>query len=339
MIFKKSVQYPHFLKKIFQASSGINGAGTETQEKLGIKDSPELLVKDTLSAGDSENDKKLVEILAANSADAVEFLRGVEVDLTDVNLCGGHSVPRTHWIPSPKEGRPIPAGFEIMKRLRTRLNEKQSENPEAFKLLTQTKMVGILRENGKVSGIEIVTSASGEKSKIIGDAVILATGGFSADETLLKEFGAEIFGFPTTNGAFAKGDGVKIARALGAKIIGMENIQIHPTAFVDPKDPSAGTKFLAAEAIRGKGALLINSKGQRFGNELGRRDYLTGKILELAEPIEESFQGGSAGRNAAIMIMNEANVEAFGRPAFNFYSIVKKFFGRFFSVKKLENIF
>uniref|UniRef100_A0A8R1EDW1 FAD_binding_2 domain-containing protein n=1 Tax=Caenorhabditis japonica TaxID=281687 RepID=A0A8R1EDW1_CAEJA len=109
----------------------------------------------------------------------------------------------------------------------------------------------------------------------------------------------------------------------------MDRIQIHPTAFVDPKEPGAGTKFLAAEALRGKGAILINSDGKRFGNELGRRDYLTGRILEHAKPIEEKFQGGSAGKPSAIMLMNEANVDAFGRPAFNFYAIVKKFFSEF----------
>ncbi|UMM22422.1 hypothetical protein L5515_003646 [Caenorhabditis briggsae] len=314
-----------------KASSGINGAGTDTQEKLGIQDSPELLIKDTLSAGDDENNKQLVKVLSENSVAAVEFLRSVGVDLTDVNLCGGHSVPRTHWIPSPKEGRPIPAGFEIMKRLRAKLNELHKEKPEQFRLLTQTKMVDIIRESGKVVGVEVV-SADGEKSKITGDAVILATGGFSADQDgLLKEFGTQTLGFPSTNGAFAKGEGVKIARKLGAKLIGMERIQIHPTAFVDPKEPAAGTKFLAAEALRGKGALLINSEGKRFGNELGRRDYFTGRIQEHAKPIEESFQGGSAGRNAAIMLMSEKTIDAFGRPAFNFYAIVKKFF------KKYEN--
>ncbi|CAI2348209.1 unnamed protein product [Caenorhabditis sp. 36 PRJEB53466] len=314
-----------------KASSGINGAGTETQEKLGFVDSPEVLVKDTLSAGDGENDKKLVGILAEKSAAAVEFLRNVGVDLTDVNLCGGHTVARTHWIPSPKEGRPIPAGFEIMKRLRTRLNEIQEKDPESFRLLTQTKMVGILRKDGAVVGIE-VENVDGTKSNVNGNALVLATGGFSADRApdgLLVEFGGDKLEFPSTNGAFARGDGVKLARSIGAKLIGMSRIQIHPTAFVDPKEPAAGTKFLAAEALRGKGALLINSEGKRFGNELGRRDYLTGRILEQAPPIGEHFQGGSAKKNSAIMLMNEANVESFGRPAFNFYAIVKKFFAKY----------
>lgn len=37
-------------------------------------------------------------------------------------------------------------------------------------------------------------------------------------------------------------------------------------------------KFLAAEALRGVGGLLLTNKGQRFVNELGTRDYVTGEM-------------------------------------------------------------
>ncbi|CAB3403330.1 unnamed protein product [Caenorhabditis bovis] len=322
-----------------KASSGINGAGTATQAALGIDDNPENLIKDTLTAGDEENDRELVKILAESSSDAVEFLKKVGVDLGDVNLCGGHSVPRTHWIPSPKEGRPIPAGFEIMRRLRLRLDELKAKDEASIQFLTKTKMIGIETDsNGRVVGVKTESVDTKEVRIVNGLAVILATGGFSADhedDSLLVEFGRQKLGFPTTNGQFAKGHGVKIARALGAQLILMDRIQIHPTAFVDPKEPTAGTMFLAAEALRGKGAILINSEGKRFGNELGRRDYLTKRILEHASPIKEEFQNGSGGRHAAIMLMNEANVDSFGRPAFNFYSIVKKFFTKYNNADEL----
>ena len=72
--------------------------------------------------------------------------------------------------------------------------------------------------------------------------------------------------------------------------------------------------------------IQINSKGLRFGNELGRRDYLTQRILKECSPVKD-FQGGSGGRPAAFMLMNDAAADSFGRPAFNFYHVVKKFFG------------
>ena len=39
-------------------------------------------------------------------------------------------------------------------------------------------------------------------------------------------------------------------------------------------------KWLAAEALRGSGGLLLDATGHRFCNELGKRDYVTGKMLK-----------------------------------------------------------
>ena len=39
-------------------------------------------------------------------------------------------------------------------------------------------------------------------------------------------------------------------------------------------------KFLAAEALRGVGGLLLDNTGNRFVDELQHRDYVTGKMWE-----------------------------------------------------------
>lgn len=51
-----------------------------------------------------------------------------------------------------------------------------------------------------------------------------------------------------------------------------------PPGLVDPKDPDAKVKFLAAEALRGVGGLLLDNEGNRFADELGHRDYVTGEM-------------------------------------------------------------
>ncbi|CAD6189382.1 unnamed protein product [Caenorhabditis auriculariae] len=316
-----------------KASSGINACATAAQKKLKIRDSFDLFYSDTLNAGDRQNDVELVDVLVHSSTDAIKFLEESGVDLGDVNLCGGHSTPRTHWVPSPKEGKPIPVGFEIMKKLRARLDAIQIDRPEDVTILNGTSMTGLVSWNEYMTGVNVLLP-SGKSQEVAGKAVILATGGFASDksdDSLLIEFAPETIKFPTTNGAFAKGDGVKMARAMGAAVVGMENVQIHPTAFVDPADPKANTKFLAAEALRGKGAIMINMDGKRFANELGRRDYLSARITKGCKPIDE-FQGGSGGHSAAIMLMNDEAADSFGRPAFNFYHLVKKFF------KKYDNL-
>ena len=57
---------------------------------------------------------------------------------------------------------------------------------------------------------------------------------------------------------------------------------------IDPNDRRAPMKTLCAEILRGVGAILLNKKGLRFANELGRRDYLSGAMLE-ADPEEKTF--------------------------------------------------
>jgi len=52
---------------------------------------------------------------------------------------------------------------------------------------------------------------------------------------------------------------------------------------VDPANPSAKTKFLAAEALRSVGGLLIDATGERFVNELDRRDAVTDKMQQVIE--------------------------------------------------------
>ena len=54
---------------------------------------------------------------------------------------------------------------------------------------------------------------------------------------------------------------------IGAKTIDLEWVQVHPTGLVKPDDADAKIKFLAAEALRGVGGLILNKEGKRFANE------------------------------------------------------------------------
>ena len=136
-------------------------------------------------------------------------------------------------------------------------------------------------ESGTVVGVEYQLKGKTEKAY---GPVILATGGYAADFTegtsLLKKHRPEYYGLPTTNGEHSTGDGHKMAIEIGASAIDLEKVQVHPTGLVDPKEPDAKVKFLAAEALRGVGGLLLDNTGARFVDELEKRDYVTGKIWE-----------------------------------------------------------
>jgi len=117
--------------------------------------------------------------------------------------------------------------------------------------------------------------------------VIFASGGFGADfgqDSLLAKYRPDLLHLPTTNGEHCTGDGIKLGEGIGAKTIDLEWVQVHPTGLVKPDDPDAKVKFLAAEALRGVGGLVLDVNGKRFANELGRRDYVTGEMWKNKPP-------------------------------------------------------
>lgn len=163
-----------------------------------------------------------------------------------------------------------------------------------------------------------------EESKLItlnANAVILACGGYANDHTensLLKEFVPQIADLPTTNGSFATGDGVKLARKIGAQLTLMDQVQLHPTGFIDPNDVNNTTKFLAPEALRGVGGILVNTKGLRFINELNTRDVVTKGIQQNCEAITVK-DGVKTHYPSAYVILSDSMVELLGRGDVGFY--------------------
>merc|ERR1711870_97393 len=124
------------------------------------------------------------------------------------------------------------------------------------------------------------TSADGKTFQEHGP-VIIATGGFGADfsaDSLLSKHRPDLSHLPTTNGDHCTGDGLKMHMSVGAECVDLEWVQVHPTGLVHPGEPDAKVKFLAAEALRGVGGVLLDINGNRFCNELGRRDYVTGMM-------------------------------------------------------------
>lgn len=74
---------------------------------------------------------------------------------------------------------------------------------------------------------------------------VLATGGWASDRaasSLLASHRPDLLSLATTNGPWATGDGVKLATSVGAAVVDMEQVQVHPTGFLDPAEPDASTK-------------------------------------------------------------------------------------------------
>jgi len=257
-----------------KATSGINGALTRTQVDNKIADSVKQFYDDTLKSARDKARPDLIKVLTYKSAAAVEWLQDVfNLDLTLVSRLGGHSQPRTHRGHDAK----FP-GMAITYALMQRLEELAESEPERVQIIKKARVTGINKDGNKVTG---VTYEFNKESSSVDGPVILATGGYAADFTetsLLRKWRPDTFDLASTNGVHATGDGQKMVMAIGGNGIDMDKVQVHPTGLVDPKDPGSKWKFLAAEALRGEGGLLLNGDGDRFCDELGHRDYVSGEM-------------------------------------------------------------
>ena len=278
-----------------QATSGINGALTKTQMRAGIPDSPELFEQDTLKGATGlkhstppDYTPPLAHVLTHDSGPAVDWLiERFGLDLSLVSRLGGHSQPRTH------RGTERFPGFTITYALMERLEEIEEATQGArARIICKAEVNKLLTDaNGVVVGAQYLKD--GQTQSEMG-SVILATGGFGADfspEGILARVRPDLAHFPTTNGEHCTGDGIKIAEAIGATTVDLESVQVHPTGLVHPEEPDAKVKFLAAEALRGVGGILLDANGQRFCNELGTRDYVSGEMFKNKAPFRLVLNG------------------------------------------------
>lgn len=273
-----------------KATGGINAAHTKQQRALGIQDSPESFEQDTAKSAGDRVRPALVHVLCGKSSAAVEWLSDkYDLDLNTVGLMAGVSAPRCH------RGRERFPGFTITYRLIERLEEIAQKQPERARILTRSRAVKLIQEKGKVVGVTIVGKDGKELNEY--GPVILATGGFGADfsaNSLLAQSHPDsqfwprerppILSLPTSNGEHCTGDGLKMAAELGGNLVDMDKVQVHPTGLVFPDKPSEKHLFLATEALRGVGGLLLNKEGTRFVDELQKRDFVTGKMWENNKP-------------------------------------------------------
>jgi fumarate reductase flavoprotein subunit len=243
------------------AEGGMNAAGTKLQAAKGVKDSPDLMFKDTMTGGKNINDPVLVHILADNSAASVDWLTSLGADLNDLGELGGASVSRAH---RPSGGAAV--GAHIIEVLRKNAAQRKIEirvNTTALRLQED--------KTGRVTGVVVQGKHSGQYT-IESKAVIITAGGFSANPERVAHYRPEYRGMTTSNQPGATGDGIDMGSAAGAELVDMKEIQIHPTI-------AAGSRILITEAVRGNGAILINQDGKRFVNEMTTRDAVSAAIL------------------------------------------------------------
>ena len=237
------------------AQGGVAAALSGEQEET------DLHLADTLAAGVGLCDIEAVRVLVDEGPGRVHDLIALgalfdrdEHGELELAREGGHSVPRV------VHAGGAATGAEIERALVVAVRERVREVHEF------TFALDLIVEDGRCCGV--TAARDGRVFEVRARNVLIATGG-----------AGQLFAV-TTNPPVATGDGVAMALRAGVAVADLEFFQFHPTALDHPAMPRA----LLSEALRGHGALLRDSRGERFVDELLPRDVvsraITAKMLE-----------------------------------------------------------
>ena len=253
------------------SAGGMNAAGTKVQKSVGVlDDTPQIMFDDTMRVGRNANDPELVRFLAEQSNAALEWFQSLGGELTvNPNSSGaGGTKPRTHFTKIGGIGRYMFAVF------RTKLETVGASvriNSEVVRLNTD--------KDGRVTGVLVKGKYTG-LYEVQAGATILATGSFANNQALITRTHPELAGAVTSAQPGALGAGIVLGEAIGAKLIDMDGVQIHPTV-------AKGTTTLVSQQMRTTGGILVNSDGKRFVNDTDVRSKVGAAIL--AQPGKSAF--------------------------------------------------
>jgi L-aspartate oxidase len=231
---------------------------------LNDDDDVEIHEQDTLNAGDGLCDRAAVHTLVEEGPHGIQQLIewGAEFDREGSKLLfareGAHSRSRVLHAHGDSTGQ------EIARTLHKKAASLPNVSFHSFAAVTD-----LLLHDGTACGVRVLERGTGELASLRARAVLLATGGLG--QVYLN----------TTNPPVATGDGVAMGWRAGAVIGDIEFVQFHPTALHIEGAP----RFLLSEALRGEGATLLNSGGERFMDryhpmaELAPRDVVARSIL------------------------------------------------------------
>lgn len=246
-------------------------ADTELQRARGIEDSKDKLTRDLKSAGGGENDERLVEAYADRQLEAYEWLKAAGVQFRGVELASGHSVPRAHAADVAGLMQAVTGRAERSGRVKTLLGAP------AGRLVRPDADGRVLGVRAKVDGLRCAIRAR--------RGIVLASGGFSRNAEMLKNFAPGQAAAVLYGGAGNTGDGIRMAWDLGAGFRDFGYIKgtfgFHINARTE--EGRGWTKLFVY-----RGAIAVNRLGQRFADESRTYKLLGDAVLE--QPDAMAFQ-------------------------------------------------
>ncbi|WP_293958085.1 FAD-binding protein [uncultured Fusobacterium sp.] len=208
---------------------------SEAQKANGINDSVEALIADNSNPLDTP---ERIRAQAEGSFVLDKWLRSFGVNLNYNYGKRGHMAEADAY-----------AGAHIQDGMEKKIKEL------GIDVRTRTKGLDLIMKDGKVAGVKVQNKNN--FYDINAKAVILATGGFSANKELLKKYvpGSEVF--QTSNQLGATGDFIPVFEKNNIKTANLEVLNIFPFIIRQTRDLTGG----------GDGFILVNKEGKRFTSE------------------------------------------------------------------------
>ncbi|MFP4039557.1 MAG: L-aspartate oxidase [Desulfosudaceae bacterium] len=257
------------------ADSNTNRAQGGIAAVIDEIDSFESHIADTLSSGDGLSRPDVVEHVITRGPAVIKDLMSLGIDFTtsgeqlDLGREGGHSYNRIVHA-RDLTGREIEQSLVSLVKKNPRVTIY--ENHVAVDLITHSTRI----KKGPVVQTRDVYVCGAYVLDKTQDKVVT----FNSGITLIATGGAgKVYAY-TSNPDIATGDGIAMAYRAGCTVADLEFVQFHPTCLFHPE----AKNFLISEAIRGEGALLVNTSGEAFmkkydpAGELACRDVVARAI-------------------------------------------------------------
>lgn len=274
-----------FEKRGFTGGTGnranmILGVQSRLQREKGINLTVEEAYKIHMEWTHWRVDARLVSAFYRKSGSTIDWLQDMGVEFADFRQMSSMpgAAPRpitTHVVkgipPGPKQIGQAAAAMKILTR-------RAKELGVQFYLKTPVKK--ILKRGGRIVGV-IAQDDTGQEIRVKAKAVIVATGGFSDNNEMMKEYtgyeqGKDMYSFKTLG---VKGDGIRMAWAVGA---GKSEMHMGLMHHLPP--PAAGPGGTSSEfsAFQKPTNIMVNFLGERFVSEdLGGSHAVVGNSISI----------------------------------------------------------
>lgn len=245
-------------------------------------DSFDKHVKDTIIAGDGFCNEEVVKMVVSEAPSRIAELieAGAEFDrrtdgLFDLGREGAHS---EHRILHHKDNTGEMLQLTLVRSARNHPNITILEHHFAIEIITQHHLgeQNITRSRTDIQcyGAYVADLAGNRVLTILSPVTLMSTGGAgSVYQT-------------TTNPEIATGDGIAMVYRAKGIVENMEFVQFHPTSLYNP---GPRPQFLITEALRGYGAILKNSAGEKFMNRYDQRGSLAPRDI-VARAIDNEMK-------------------------------------------------